>query len=284
MAPQLVEVEISGGIGNQLFQYAAGLALSRRLNAQLVLDTSWYRRGNRRKSGREFILPQFINIDKDKLRSSALHPVVQKLSRVFSRYIKLDDDWAKPTDLDSLVTTRNIRMRGYWQNERYFSLLAPILRSELTSRRVVSPLALSLEKEIQSQISIGLHVRRGDYISNPETNAFHGVCDISYYVGATELVFGATGASKVFVFSDEINWCKRELRFDTEITYVEDTIGDVDQLKLMSLCDHHVISNSSFSWWAAWLGQSEEQIVVYPKSWFADGSSLEAMPNGWMPL
>jgi hypothetical protein len=281
---QSIEVEISGGIGNQLFQFAAALTLAQHLNAEIILDVSWYERKRQSVDKRHIELDKFLDLSKIRRVKSKSHPKIQSVIEMAKNYKVIND--AK-TDLDtfhSLSTRRHIRMRGYWQSEAYFTPVVHFLRSSYSKHLLMSTLANEIANEIRSSVSLGIHVRRGDYITNRKTNSFHGVCGEEYFTNATGMILRSTKIDKIYIFSDDIQWCRENLDFDVPSVLVESRVSDTEQLKLLSLCNHHVISNSSFSWWAAWFGYSEEQVVIYPRAWFSDGSSLKYMPARWISL
>jgi hypothetical protein len=189
-----------------------------------------------------------------------------------------------PEQFSLIRTSRNVLMNGYWQSERYFSDVSSILRASINQEDFTSKSTEDVAASIKSTKCIGVHVRRGDYVSDPKTRAFHGVCDQMYFLNAVRLIKERNEVDRLIVFSDDTEWCHNNLEFEFKTEIVNESICDFDQLKLLSLCRHHVMSNSSFSWWAAWIGLKAEQNVVYPRSWFADGRALESMPAGWIEL
>ena len=283
MTNQRVEVVISGGMGNQLFQYAAGQSLSKRLNSELALDLSWYMH-SQGLSQRRMELDKFVDLKDVQILRTSIHPKAHQIRRVLQGYKIIDDSNYNPEKFDSFVSNRDIRINGYWQSERYFSKIADELRDSIVRSEFGSTLTSEVARSIVASKCIGLHVRRGDYIADPKTKAFHGVCDVNYFLASVEFISQSRIIDSLFIFSDDIAWCTENLKFDKETKIIDSSICDTDQLKLLSLCNHHIISNSSFSWWAAWIGMKEGQTVVYPSSWFADGSSMESMPLGWIAL
>jgi hypothetical protein len=136
--------------------------------------------------------------------------------------------------------------------------------------------------------AVSIHVRRGDYVSDAGTNRFHGTCSVDYYHDAVDRISGFAPASHFFVFSDGIDWAKENLRLRQPVTYVDFNDGEknYEDLRLMSLCKHHIIANSSFSWWGAWLNPNPDKIVIAPKKWFNDPSinTDDLIPNSWLRL
>lgn len=284
MCNQRIEVEISGGIGNQLFQYASAWALSRRLQAELILDVSWYERIVPSIDKRDMKLDDILNLGNVKRIKSNVHPKIKRALKRAKCYKVISDVSTSPQAFTSLSTRRHIQMLGYWQSEQYFVPVADLLRSSFLNNLTLSSFANEMADQIRSSSSLGLHVRRGDYVTHHKTKSFHGLCEKEYFIHAISNILKSAKIDKLYIFSDDIHWCKENLSFDIPSVFIESSVSDTEQLKLMSLCCHHVISNSSFSWWAAWFGYSEDQVVIYPNVWFADGSSLEHMPPRWKPL
>ena len=284
MVKQRVEAEISGGIGNQLFQFAAALTLSKRLDAELILDVSWYRRNSRLSNNRRLELNEFADLGTLRYISNKRHSKVELAVQILQNYKLISDANTDPLKFRSLSSSRHIRLRGYWQNEQYFAPISAHLRSMFSQHLIMSRFANEIAKQIKVGSSLGLHVRRGDYVTNPKTNLFHGVCDASYFERAVNVVCNSVDVDQVYIFSDDVSWCRDNLHFNIRTVLVETSVIDTEQLKLLSICKHHVISNSSFSWWAAWFGHSDEQVVIYPEAWFSDKSSLKNMPVHWKPL
>ena len=274
---------MSGGIGNQLFQYAAGLSLSTKLKAELILDLSWYKyvKGSSR---REMELEHFIDLNRVNIYESPIHPRLNRMGRMLRGYKVISDSQFDSDQFGLFISDRNLNMVGHWQSERFFSNVSTELRTSIRKHTFFSILTEVKARSITASLSIGLHVRRGDYVTNPKTRAFHGVCGASYFLAGVEYIQQLNEVHKIFIFSDDPEWCNQNLKFDVDTEIIESSICDTDQLKLLSLCNHHVISNSSFSWWAAWLGAKDAQCVVYPKGWFADGRDLESMPSNWIAL
>ncbi len=133
--------------------------------------------------------------------------------------------------------------------------------------------------------AVSVHVRRGDYASNPETNRFHGTCSLEYYSDAFAVICDRVDNPTFFVFSDDPAWTRTNIRPPGKTVYVtHNGSAAVEDMRLMSHCVHHIIANSSFSWWAAWLSSSENKIVVSPEQWLATGSApvKDLIPKEWI--
>ena len=133
--------------------------------------------------------------------------------------------------------------------------------------------------------SVSLHIRRGDYVSNQKTNQTHGTCDLDYYQRCITEIEKEVENPYFFVFSDEIEWVKENLKINHPAEYVDQNTGDksYEDMRLMSQCKHNVIANSSFSWWGAWLNSYPDKIVFAPKRWFASDkhNTKDLIPEGW---
>ena len=135
------------------------------------------------------------------------------------------------------------------------------------------------EKIAQPKKSVALHVRRGDYVTNKSTNSFHGTCTVEYYQKAVDELTKRIGSISLFMFSDDIEWVRQNLKFPIPTTYVEHAdMPDYERMILMSHCEHNIIANSSFSWWGAWLNQNPEKIVIAPERWFNGNEKNNVVP------
>jgi len=176
---------------------------------------------------------------------------------------------------------------GHWQSEKYFLQKAAQIRSDFAFRSAPEGHNAELARQIDSVNAVSVHVRRGDYADNPQTNATHGLCSLEYYQAAIQYVAGRTGYPHLFIFSDDVEWSRKNLKFTFPCHYVDHNRGaeSYNDMRLMSLCQHHIIANSSFSWWGAWLDPKPTKIVVVPLKWFARKSdTTDLIPGGWIVL
>jgi hypothetical protein len=189
-------------------------------------------------------------------------------------------------DPEILNLTDNVYLEGYWQSEKYFKDIEEIIRTEFRIKIPPDPLTKQIGDEIISHESVSIHVRRGDYVSNPKTNQIHGVCDIPYYQKAIDEMCNKIDSPHFYVFSDDPQWVKTNITTpNAPIDFVthNDASKNYDDLRLMSLCKHHIIANSSFSWWGAWLGKKKGQIVIAPSRWYNTKKSnySDKLPTYW---
>lgn len=295
-----VVVSLKGGLGNQMFQYAAARALALRRGAPLVLDLAWFSEvlGVAGATVREYALEPFgLTVETRSaglpatLSSSLLARVMRRLrvqlpklhagARVFTeRSFRFDPQ--------VLGLQPPVWLDGYWQSHEYFADCAQLIRSELGVPRALSPASRHMLAQIQSREAICIHVRRGDYVSNASASATHGLCDMDYYIRGVALLTAGMSAPHCFVFSDDPAWVRENMQLAAPMTVVDVNGPDAahQDLWLMSACRHFVIANSSLSWWAAWLGASEGKQVVAPARWFREGGvdTSDLIPAGWIRL
>ena len=182
----------------------------------------------------------------------------------------------------------NTYLFGYWQSEQYFSGIEDLIRTEFAHKKPPTGRIRDIADNIRRCESVSVHVRRGDYISHPIVRQVHGVCTQEYYMEAIKEVVKSVSRPHFFVFSDDPQWVREHLRTDYPVTYVTyNSAGDASEdLRLMSLCRHNIIANSSFSWWGAWLNENKEKIVITPRFWFLDRDrqNRDLLPAKWKKL
>ncbi|PUE27530.1 alpha-1,2-fucosyltransferase [Limnohabitans sp. Jir72] len=280
-----------GGLGNQLFQYAAARSLAHRLHIDLVLDPYWFKHPRPGETVRPLELTNYhvklriANTDEQRrwklLRTRwarYLGPLLP-IQVVRERGFAYNDSFNRTADDSYLV--------GAWQSERYFREIREILLGELTPIQPPSIQDTELLQAMQACDAICVHVRRGDYVSSNSASAYHGVCSLDYYERAIKHVASQVRSPSLFIFSDDPDWTREHLHTEYPSHYVthNSSTDAFQDLRLMSYCKHHVIANSSFSWWGAWLSTSPEQIVVAPEKWFSvSRPTPDLLPPKWKRL
>ena len=180
-------------------------------------------------------------------------------------------------------------MNGYWQSEKYFGAIQTQLREDLRLSQALSDLQQSLANKINhNPFAVSLHVRRGDYVADPTTTAFHGLCSLEWYARAAELILTKEPQAQFYIFSDDYKWVKENLTISAPIHFIEPSPDGQEaiDMHLMSLCKHNIIANSSFSWWGAWLNNNPQKIVIAPSRWFATDlhNTIDLIPSEWIRL
>ena len=276
----MIVVRLQGGIGNQLFQYAAAYALARRLECPLAMDLSVYAKETvRRYALDRFNIPQRV-VPPPFFRTGS--PVVQRAMAAFGLRPFLT--YREPHcqyDPRFLNLSAPVQIRGYFQSERYFLPVAGELRGQMTLAVPLSDAAMNVAREIAaSSMPISIHVRRGDYLLS-EGQAL----DIAYFQQAYSIMNALVAKQATyFIFSDDYEYAETSFEFLPDRVIVQ---GDPDRawedLVLMSQCRHHIMANSSFSWWGAWLNSCSDKRIIGPRRWFAESVSAKYNPIDLYP-
>ena len=236
--------KLMGGLGNMMFQIAAGYSVAMR-------------------DGKYFYCDEIMDNTPHKHFSFYKEDLLRKIP--FQKKTNIDDVYVEKefSFVPIPNTTNNLEIRGYFQSEKYFNVYRKnILELFEPNKNTINKVNFFLEK-FPNIKSCSIHVRRGDYV---HLSDYHCLLDINYYKKATEIIGQDTN---YLIFSDDINWCKDNFSFLKNKTFVSG-FNDFEELYLMSLCDHNIIANSSFSWWGAWLNKNENKKVVAPKKWFGE--------------
>ena len=286
----MIIINLKGGLGNQLFQYALGRTLALKNNDTLKLEVDGLDRANKTSDiYRAFGLGAF-NIEKNIATAAEVHRlkypygIFSKGWRWFTfRILKRIHVTFEPRVLN---WRGDIFLDGYWQSPCYFESIHDTLLTDFTLVDPLSPAGSTFTSQMQSVVSVSIHVRRGDYVKNPRVLAEFGVCSIDYYQTAITHIKTTYPNPTFFIFSDDMAWAKENLAVGEGAVYVSDpTITDYQELILMSKCQHNIIANSSFSWWGAWLNQNRDKIVVTPAPWFESAPFDKSLiPNSWIQL
>lgn len=287
-----VRVKLIGGLGNQLFQYAAGLALAKYLNSKLLVDKSNFKN----YKTFDFQLDK-MNISGHVYQSKYIYPnhkvdyVLSYIkSRLKSEVFYQESAFSFNNKWDSLKEywlkgSKSILLNGYFQSPNYFEAIKLQLQSEFTPREALYGKNLIILEDIKTSNSVMLHIRRGDYVSNKSAHLTHGVCTISYYQDAIDIISNQHSDMKFFIFSDDLEWAKVNLKMLKNTVFVDGNKGSPEiDLYLMRMCKHHIIANSTFSWWASWLSTNDNGTKIYPQPWFNIDkiNSKDLIPASWI--
>lgn len=293
----MVAVELIGGLGNQMFQYATARALSLHRDESLLLDSRLFDNYKLHsyclnhfnigaavvKNDLSLKTPGFSKRVTDKLLQKINALTLQ--NKIFNTYqeknLLFDDSLFRNSK-------KNIYLKGYFQSEKYFAKYEDQLRKDFEIVTSLKKETTDLLKIIEAENSVSLHIRRGDYISNPAANAVHGTCDLNYYHRAIEIIKEKIENPVFFIFSDDIDWAKENLKLENTTYFVDfnDASTNYEDLKLMSACKNNITANSSFSWWGAWLNANKSKIVIAPSKWFNTDvlNSQDIIPESWMKI
>ncbi len=267
----MIIVKLQGGLGNQMFQYAAGRRLAHVLHDTLMLDMT----GFAAYPARVYALHCF-NINEDFSSVAERNKFFTKrnsISRFFARTpCSVVREHPAPSFVAQLLTaTGNVYLDGYWQSERYFEDISTVVRKELTLTAELNAFYADCLSQIANVNAVSIHIRRGDYVTDEAARRLLGTCPLEYYERAVEYIAAVQAEPVFFIFSDDLQWAKDNVKLAYPANFV-DALNDADdcqELWVMSRCKHHIIANSSYSWWAAWLNPSPDKVVCAPKTWFA---------------
>ena len=291
--------QLQGGLGNQLFQYATGRALAAHLQTDLLLDRAWFECPPFGSTPRQLELP-FLKLPAPyyistnfaaPIKMGLIQSFIQSFSpskpKVYHEKMGFTFD-AKLFKV-KLNKNQDLFIFGYWQSFKYFSSIRLALQSECQPTAHISEHYGFYLKKIQSTESIMLHIRRGDYLTSPSAMQIHGVLNINYYLAAIQLILKELPNAHFFIFSDDIAWTKNALPKDLRSTFIETDLNansPSQELRLMMHCRHHIIANSSFSWWGAWLKFASTGIVIAPSRWLTKQKNglSDLLPPEWIVL
>jgi Glycosyl transferase family 11 len=273
----MIVAKLAGRLGNQMFQYATARSLAARVGTEVKLDTSWIE-SKREGQPIRYELGSFgLNAQVGNVLEFARLPGDGRLIRALQRVrphrpplLRVIREGSAGEFVPQVLSAGdNVYLDGFWQSEDYFEDHDLLIRRDFTFRDALTTTGAALAHEITRSTSVSVHVRRGDYVNS----SFMHSLDYELYERALAIVSREVDDVRIFVFSDEPDWCDENLRFEypTVVVRHEDTDDhSLEDMHLMTLCDHHVVANSSFSWWGAWLNARPDKIVVAPKRWLRD--------------
>jgi len=267
----MIVVRIFGGLGNQLFQYAYAKSLAAK-GYDVKIDIAAFK---------NYKLHGGYQLHEFKIDLKTASPAESWFAKYFFNFPKKEKSLLFQEDF--LKPIKNKYIKGYFETEKYFEDIRPILLKQFVVKKQLASSTIQYLKEITiKKNACSLHIQKGDNIFDQKTKQIHGVCDLNYYKEAIKLMREKCGEVNFFVFSDDILWVKKNLKIKNA-TYIDQQVIPHEDLHLMSLCRHNITANSSFSWWAAWLNQHKNKIVIAPKQWFESKESEVACEN-WIKI
>jgi hypothetical protein len=257
----MVIARLEGELGNQMFQYALARHLSKKRGDTLVLDASDLagKRGKRFYALAPFNVKGTLQTNCEYFRELQALWVVREFSYGFNRSV-----------LE--CPCPNIMLHGLWQTEQYFIDVAALIREDFTFKTSLPDSYSTLQSEIAESESVCLHIRRTDCLSSGFDDAFVG---FDYYQTGSHRISHHVNNPHFFVFSDDMEWCKQNLSIPYKKTFLHSDGPAIQHFQLMVKCKHFIIANSTFSWWAAWLGLHRDKVVIAPRHWFRSENQLD---------
>lgn len=280
----MITVSLQGGLGNQMFQYAAARALAEKHGTDVSLDLTWF---DQIKDANT--TPRVYELDAFELDKS-VNKVHGGLWQRVQRKLHALQAYQEPHfhyDSAFQELPNNTVLHGYFQSEKYFKKYRKELLNDFTWQTEASSKDKALLAKISRDTqSVSIHVRRGDYVDNKAAHAFHGLTTVEYYHLALKQLKKRVTRPNLYVFSDEPIWCKQHLTFTGPTIYISHNTQGSDDMHLMEACQHNIIANSSFSWWGAWLNENPNKIIIAPKAWFAhkESNTKDVIPSTWLTV
>jgi len=294
MSSDNIIVKLNGGLGNQMFQWALARMIEERTDIKTLLDMSYFKKGY----ARAYQLGIF------KLKASFVEDFWTKSKLELMWFFRKQITWGRCLGInlysescfqfDSNINRvkPNTHVEGFFQSERYFKSIENILRNDFAFVEPPEGENRKLVQQIQATNSISLHIRRGDYVQKKRYQNAYADCSLDYYKRGVEHIMELLENKSVppvlYIFSDDIDWVKNNLKLPYESIYVAHNTGDksYEDMRLMSLCKHNIIANSSFSWWGAWLNKNPDKVVIAPQKWFNDEKIVQTdiIPETWIRL
>lgn len=284
----------SGGLGNQMFFYA--LYEYFKENEKCYLDISLYDINNCHNGYEiEKIFPLKIEHIKIYAFKNIFLRILLKVTKLFLKNIKIiyeeKRDKSALENLNDIKKGRYLFLTGFWGSEKYFVNIKEKLQTLYTFPELNEEKNLEIAKKIKNKESVSVHIRRGDYLL-PENRVYSELIDFSYYEKAIKIIKESVKKPVFFIFSNDIEWCKENLKLEEEIYYIDWNKGENSyrDMQLMSMCKHNIIPHSTFSWWGAWLNQNPNKIVIAPETWFnpkyleKNINTEDLVPNEWIKI
>jgi hypothetical protein len=293
----MIVVQLMGGLGNQMFQYAFGKQLAIQNKTTLKVDLTFLKDRTPRPNFvfRDFDLDIFsLSVDsakKDDLKLFSSRP--NKFRRIIAKllktnYVQLNEN-SFSFNKANFIREKNIHLTGYWQSPKYFKEIEQELRSSFQFKQQLKGLELDLFYEIKNEEAICINFRRGDFVNLKTGAETHGTPNENYYKNAIDFIASKTINPKFYIFSDDIEWCRENVTLEHPFKIIGHEYKGTKfaaYLQLMSACKHFIIPNSTFAWWGAWLNNDPDKIVISPKKWFENdelqNQTQDLIPEEWL--
>lgn len=289
----MIITNLTGGLGNQLFQYATGRRLAQIHKTELFLDTTTFNTYKLHNySLYHFNIIENLATEKELKYFIKENKIYNKIYGYINKFIpykykKIAIEIPHSKFLSGILKLpKNAYLQGYWQDERYFKEIRDILLREFTIKESLNYDDTNILNNINKCNSVSLHIRRGDYVTNKNTSQTYNACSLDYYYNAIKKIKKETVNPYFFIFSDDIPWAQENLKIKNCEFINHNSSKNYIDLFLMTKCKHNIIANSSFSWWGAWLNNNPQKIIIAPKKWFAieKYNNTKIIPDNWIKI
>lgn len=288
----MIIVKIAGGLGNQMFQYAFGRTLALRNKTELKLDISIFEHYEFHDYMLNHLqIEESYATNEETKKFTKYQPRKGRLGKLLNPFLANRTRYVeepKYTFVPEMLDLKNpCYVDGYWQSEKYFNEIEQTIRKEFLLRTPLSDYSKDIARRIaDAKNAVALHVRRGDIAHHPRFKIIHGVRPLAYYEAAVDIIRERISEPTFFVFSDDIEWARENIKtgFPTEFIG-QGPKKNYEDLELMRLARHHILSNSTFGWWGSWLSNfSQTGITIAPKQWNIKFDSKDLLLPHWIVL
>jgi len=302
----MIIVALSGGLGNQLFQYATAKSIALNLNCTLKIDNSWFKKihiiedfsHENATTIRDYSLKHF-KIDSQIAGESLLNwiqrfriyskksKLFKAIGNIFLKQFQYQYITSNEFSIEKIQSEKRVYLNGYWQNNTIIEENREQLLREFKLRDDINSENKTFLDQIKKTNAVAIHFRRGDYINKPNSKKLHVNLSDQYYDEAIEQMNSNIKNPYYYIFSDDINWVRNNIRLPENIKFIDSDSGEHEHLYLMSQCNHFIIANSTYSWWGAWLSTSQNKIVISPKYWYNDfnlNDKIIRIPEDWIKI
>lgn len=284
----MIIIRIQGGLGNQLFQYAAARNLAEQEGAELKLDLLSFHSGQVRNLELSAFNFEPLQASLKEIKQFSRFPQLYRHNPVLfsklGRHIYREPFYH--FDSNFLNLKDPVYLDGFFQSEKYFKAIEDIIRKEFIVKAELVKHLTEIINQWKDKETVSVHIRRGDY-TQKKYLAYHGLLTAEYFNQSIKIISEKINHPHFCFFSDDINWVKKNINITASHTFISDfTKTAIEDFYLMSQCKHNIIANSSFSWWAAWLNNNPKKNIIAPQKWFneAPHNTKDLIPNGWICL
>ena len=294
----MIIISFSGGLGNQLFQYAFSRSLARQNPSHKIYYTDYLIRRDFAHNGYELdclfgiallstsYVECLTRIIRKILLFPRIKPIVYFLLSLVRIYVR-EERYYYSFDVSFMTAYKGVNIYvGYWQTALYFQpVIEEIIRKFTFDVEQLSDHSRKIMHMVEHCQSVSVHIRRGDYLSSANVDNVGSICDLFYYHAAMEYMRHCLDNVYFFIFSDEVVWAAEHIRGERIIVISGNSGKDAWQdMCLMSKCRHHIIANSTFSWWGAWLSRNEDKFVIAPSRFSRDIVDEDLIPSSWIRI
>lgn len=288
----MIIVKLYGGLGNQMFQYAAAKSVAVRLSTTIFYDDEYFVSPEKFGSCWTYQL-NLLNTQVEVHSSFYSKKIIFLKHRMYRKLNSMNFKFKnyffeKPDQFDAGIekTINNTWLDGYFQSEKYFKHIRQEILNDFSPRQRLDSKNQDIVKNMNIENSVSLHVRRGDYVSNSAAALVHATNHQNYYIQSVSHIENTIVDPVFYIFSDDIIWAQQNIKTKSKMIFIDHNLNaeSYKDLFLMSQCKHNIIANSSFSWWGAWLNQNSSKIVIAPKRWYVDAtkSTQDIYPEDWL--